>query len=67
MTDLSRVEELLLELVTQQERLIDRVERLEGVMTELHHDRESDVREAVVTAIGSELQLVVVNLEQIKD
>lgn len=53
MTDLSRVEELLLELVTQQGRLIDRVERLEGVMTELHEDRESDVREAVITAIGS--------------
>ena len=34
MTDLSRVEELLLEIVAQQGRLIDRVERLEGVMTD---------------------------------
>ena len=61
MTDLSRVEELLLELVTQQERLIGRVERLEGVMTDLHQNRENDITGAIGMALGDEIRTMGIN------
>jgi hypothetical protein len=67
MTDLTRVEELLLEIVTQNERLIERVGRLESVMLDVESNRKNDIASAIEFSIGSQLEQIAGDTQQTKE